>query len=263
MNKNVNQLDKSSSPNTEQLRHCVKIMRLGFFGTFGLYGILFIGMQVFYYLYGRLIGFPGVYPVEGELLDLTIGAWIVALLVPGVVCYVVLRKQDERNREILTRSWNAWRWFDHGVEMFDTDLEFSDEQGESFARACDLDPDDPYARNNLGAILWHQGQIDEAMQFYEDAIKRNPDYYKAYSNLGAAYAKKGDLERAIGLYRKALKLNPRDAATHLNLGLALARLGRTAQAGTHLKQFLSLAPDHPRTGEVKKFLGQMNLSRAG
>jgi tetratricopeptide (TPR) repeat protein len=263
MNETIGRAGTDGNPSAEQLRRRVRIMRLGFFGTFGLYGMVFIGVQLVYYLWGRLLGLPGVYRAEGVLLGLTAGAWIVTLLLPGVVCYLVLRKQDERNRETLTRSWNAWKWFDHGVEMFETDLEFSDEQGESFARSCDLDPNDPYARNNLGAVLWHQGLIDEAMQFYEDAIKRNPEYYKAYSNLGAAYARKGDPERAIGLYRKALKLNPRDAATHLNLGLALARLGKATQAGTHLKQFLTLAPDHARAGEVKQFVNQMNLSRAG
>lgn len=260
---NVNQLEGQGGPSTEQLSRSIKIMRLGFFGTFGLYGIFFIGVQVLYYLWGRLLGLPGIYRAQGQLLDLTVGAWTLTLLVPGLVCYMVIRRQDERNREILTRSWNAWKWFDHGVDMFDTDLEFSNKQGESFARACDLDPDDPYARNNLGAVLWHQGLIDEAMRFYEDAIKRNPDYYKGYSNLGAAWARKGDPERAIGLYKKALKLNPRDPATHLNLGLTLARLGKTAQAVSHIKQFLTLAPDHPRAGEVKQFLSQMNLSRAG
>ena len=263
MKKTVDQLEIPPSQSAERLRQRVRIMRLGFFGTFGLYGTAFIGVQLLYSLYGRLLGFPGVYRAQGGLLDLTAGAWIVALLVPGVVCYLVLHRQDERNKELLTRSWNSWKWFDHGVEMFETEIEFSDQQGESFARACDLDPDDPYARNNLGAVLWHQGLIDEAMQFYEDAIKRNPDYYKAYCNLGAAYARKNDPERAIGLYRKALKLNPRDPATHLNLGLSLARLGKNTQAATHLRQFLSLAPDHPRAGEVKLYISRMNLSRAG
>jgi len=263
MNETFNRSGPPGSAGAEQLRHRVRIMRLGFFGTFGLYGMAFIGLQLVYCLWGRVLGLPGVYRAEGELLNLTTGAWIVVLLLPGVVCYLVLRKQDERNRDILTRSWNAWKWFDHGVEMFETDLEFSDEQGESFARACDLDPHDPYARNNLGAVLWHQGLIEEAMQFYEDAIKRNPEYYKAYSNLGAACARKGDPERAIGLYRKALKLNPRDAATHLNMGLALARVGKNAQACTHLRQFLTLAPEHQRAGEVKQFISRLNLSRAG
>ncbi|HUU26243.1 MAG TPA: tetratricopeptide repeat protein [archaeon] len=253
-------LQNGSRPEAEEVGSRLKRMRLGFFGTLGLYGIVFFAVQVVFYLYGGLLGGPGVYRPDGGFMELTVEAWIISLLLPAVFCYAFLRRQDARNYELLTRTWDSWRWFDYGVEMIGTDFEYSVEQEECFARSSVLDPEDPYARNNLGAVLWHQGRIDEAIEAYRRAIKNNPDYYKAYSNLGAAYARRGEINLAVGLYRKALTLNPRDAATHLNLGLALARLGSISQAITHLKQFLKLAPDHPRAPEISDYMRQLTFA---
>jgi tetratricopeptide (TPR) repeat protein len=248
-----------SRPKTEEMEKRLSKLRLGFFGVLGLYAIIFGAVQLLYYLYGGILGWPGVYSAAGGFFRLTAGAWLVSLVVPAVLCYAFLLRQDARNREILTRRWDSWRWFDYGVEMIGTDYEYSENQEECFARAANLDPEDPYARNNLGAVLSQQGRLDEAIVAYRQAIKKNPDYYKAYSNLGAAYACQGETRTAIGLYRKALKLNPRDAASHLNLGLALARLGNVTQAAAHLREFLNLAPDHPRRLEISDFLSRLTV----
>lgn len=226
-------------------------LRLGFLGAFGLFAITFLAIHLIFYLWGGLFGLPGVYRTGGGI---TAFGWIAALLVSGYVGYRVLRGQDRRNFALLTRVWDSWRWFDHGVEMIGTEDEYGGRQEESFARASALDPDDPYARTNLGTVLLQQGRVDEAIRYYREAIRKSPDYYKAYANLGAAWARKGRSDKAINLYQKALELNPRDSATHLNLGLALARRGRRSQAATHLRQFLSLEPQSPRRDEIERFV---------
>jgi hypothetical protein len=238
-------------PLDDNLARGLKGLRLGFLGAFGLFALSFLAIQLLYYLWGGVLGLPGVYRTGGGL---TVFGWAVTILVPAFVGYRVLAGQDRRNFAVLTRMWNSWHWFDHGVEMIGTSDEFGGRQEESFARASALDPDDPYARNNLGTVLLQQGRIDEAIRFYREAIRQRPDYYKPYANLGAAWARKGRSDKAVGLYQKALELNPRDPATHMNLGLALARIGHRSQAATHLRQFLSLAPESPRAGEIRDFL---------
>lgn len=241
-------------PMEEGLGRGLRQLRLGFLGAFGLFSLAFLAVQLLFYLWGAVLGLPWVYRAGGGL---TAGAWVISLFVPALAGYLVLRGQDRRNFALLTRMWDSWRWFDHGVEMIGTEDEYGECQEESFARASALDPDDPYARNNLGTVLLQQGRVDEAINFYREAIGRQPDYYKPYANLGAAWARKGQPDKAVNLYRKALELNPRDPATHLNIGLALARTGRNSQAVTHLKQFLSLAPDHPRREEIERFIGTL------
>jgi lipoprotein NlpI len=245
---------RDDRPLEARLDRGLRRLRLGFLGAFGLFAVVFLAIQLLFYLWGGVLDLPGVYSQSGGV---TVFGWIVALLVPGYVGYRVLAGQDRRNFTLLTRMWDSWRWFDHGVEMIGTEDEYGGRQEESFARASALDPDDPYARTNLGTVLLQQGRIDEAIRYYREAIQKQPDYYKAYANLGAAWARKGRSDKAINLYQKALELNPRDSSTHLNLGLALARRGRRSQAATHLRQFLSLAPESPRAGEIRDYISKL------
>ncbi|MBN2287953.1 MAG: tetratricopeptide repeat protein [Candidatus Glassbacteria bacterium] len=247
---------KENGPELELSRR-VHALRLGWLGTLGLYGLFFALVQLVFYLYAGLLGGPGVYYRGESGLAVAAWAWWVSFLVPVLVCLVFLRGQDARNRGLLTRTWDSWRWFDHGVLMFDTDLEFTGNQEESFARAANLDPDDPYALNNLGSVYLQQGRVEEAAAAYRKAVRLNPGYHKAYANLGVAYARLGEIKRAVGFYRKALKLEPKDPATHLNLGAALAGQGKNTQAAAHLREFLRLAPDHPRKEEISGLLRRL------
>ncbi len=251
----MNEPPQAGKPLDDKLIHGLRGLRLGFLGAFGLFAVTFMAVQVLFFLWGGVLDLPGVYRAGGG--GLSAGAWVIALLVPGLVGYRVLRAQDRRNFALLTRMWDSWRWFDHGVELIGTEEEFGQRQEESFARASALDPDDPYARNNLGTVLLQQGRLDEAIRFYREAIHRRPDYHKPYANLGVAWARKGRLGKAINLYRKALELNPRDSSTQLNLGLALARTGKRRQAATHLRQFLALAPNSPRVREVRDLISRL------
>src|SRR5262249_45584014 len=45
-------------------------------------------------------------------------------------------------------------------------------------------PDNPRARNNLGAALEKQGRLDEAIPQYLEALRINPHYAEAHRNLG-------------------------------------------------------------------------------
>jgi len=234
-----------------RMERALAALRLGLLGALGLYGLGFVFMLGIFWLYGGMLGLPGVYRAEGGLRA---WAWWTAVLLPVLPLTGWLLTQDSRNRERLTRTWDAWRWFDEGVDLLGTDSEYGAQQEECFARSTALDPADPYARNNLGAVLSQQGRQSEAVAEYRRAIKEHPDYWKAWSNLGVALARSGELRTAAGCYRKALKLNPRDPATHLNLGLALLRLGNTVQARTHLREFLALDPSNPRREEITRCL---------
>ena len=240
-----------------ELNRRVRALRLGWLGTFGLYGISFTLIHLFFYLYAALTGGAGIYHQVDGGTRIAAWAWWFSFLVPALVCLAFLRSQDLRNREQLTRTWDSWRWFDHGADMFATEFEYSQDQERSFARAVSLDPDDPYALNNLGSVYLQQGRFEEAITVLQRAIKLNSDYHKAYCNLGTAYARLGKTGRAVGFYRKALKLNPRNPDAHLNLGAALAGLGKRTQAVTHLRTFIQLAPDHPRKKEVSDLLSRL------
>ncbi len=103
-------------------------------------------------------------------------------------------------------------------------------------------PDNPNARNNLGLALFHAGQVQGAIDQYQEALKLQPSYPGALNNLGNAMDQSGRTQEAIGMYEAALRLEPRYAAAHYNLARALDRAGRTQEALPHFEESLRIEP---------------------
>ena len=105
-----------------------------------------------------------------------------------------------------------------------------------FADTVKKSPDAPLMRNNYGSALDSNGQLDEAIEQFQAALKLRPDYWEAQMNLGIAYGKKGRLDKAVEHLDTALRLNPRSASVRANLGNAYALMGYTDMA---IEQFLA------------------------
>ena len=122
---------------------------------------------------------------------------------------------------------------------------------ESYKRALDLGPD-AVAWSNLGAALYTEGRLDEAVRAFEQAIALEPLASANHRNLGDAWQRLGrpDAARrswseAARLSRQALQVNPRSAETLGQLAACEAKLGDHASAESHARQALALAPDDP------------------
>jgi Flp pilus assembly protein TadD len=57
------------------------------------------------------------------------------------------------------------------------------------------------------------------------AVRLNPNNEWARANLGNAILSKGDVDGAIAEYREALRLNPKNESAHYNLGVAPGNKG--------------------------------------
>ena len=69
-----------------------------------------------------------------------------------------------------------------------------------------------------------------------------PESAELHNLLGLTYASNGDLEQAIVEFREALRLAPDSAATHWHLGAALASRGVQEEAVRHLRRSVELDP---------------------
>ncbi len=52
--------------------------------------------------------------------------------------------------------------------------------------AIRLKPDDPFAHNKLGQVLFEKGQTDDAIRQYQEAVRLKPNYANALTNLAKA-----------------------------------------------------------------------------
>jgi len=97
---------------------------------------------------------------------------------------------------------------------------------------------------NIGNALLQKGQVDDAIRQFQDALKINPNYAAAYTNLGNALLQKGQLDEAIQQCQNALKINPNVAAACYNIGTALLRKGQVDEAIQQFQNALKIDPNY-------------------
>ncbi len=114
------------------------------------------------------------------------------------------------------------------------------------------------AWDNLGLSLEGTGQLDEAAASYREAIRlnrtgENPSAWPPL-NLATLLTRKGELKEAEELIEEALRYDPNLAEAHYRLGVNLRRQGRTEPAIAELRRASEL---NPGAAEPLYALGQI------
>jgi tetratricopeptide (TPR) repeat protein len=130
-----------------------------------------------------------------------------------------------------------------------------------YARALQINPDDPDVLYDLGNAFAQRGDWDNAISSYRHALQVTPDQADILNNLGFALATKKQFADAIACFEAALKLNPDSASAHNNLAGVWFIQNRFEEAAQHYREALRLKPDDPRVyanlGDVLVRLGQI------
>ena len=136
-----------------------------------------------------------------------------------------------------------------------------DEAMQCYLEAIRLAPDPARAHLNHGNVLLLKGDLNGALAAFRAAIEHKPDYAGAYYNIGNALLNAGQLDEAVASYRRALEIQPDYAEVHCSLGVALKELGEFDCAVASLKEALEINPDlaeaHLNLGNALKELGQL------
>ena len=104
-------------------------------------------------------------------------------------------------------------------------------------------PDCWMAYNNLGVVQFEKGDIEDAIERYQQSLRLHPDYPEAHYNLGSALLQKGDADEAIRQCEEALKIQPNEPDAHIVLGNAFMAKQDVDRAIAHYVQALHLRPD--------------------
>jgi tetratricopeptide (TPR) repeat protein len=115
---------------------------------------------------------------------------------------------------------------------------------EHFERALRIKPDYTDAHNDLGNALLKTGKLPDAIEQYKLALRFEPTLAEGYYNLGNALDQAGRIQDAISQYQLALQINQHYAEAHNNLGVALAKVGKVKDAMGHFEQALQIEPDY-------------------
>jgi tetratricopeptide (TPR) repeat protein len=71
-----------------------------------------------------------------------------------------------------------------------------------------------------GLVAQRNGNCDEAIKYYAEAIKLDPKSFVAQANAGNCYLKLGKPEMALGFLKAAVNLRASDPLVHYVLGIA-------------------------------------------
>jgi adenylate cyclase len=110
-------------------------------------------------------------------------------------------------------------------------------------RAIELNPNDPRAREDFGDVMLYTGRTDNAIHFFETALRFNPNLSPgSFMNLGLAYYLEGRYPEAIKTVKTGMTRNPDFAGYHIVLAAAYAKLGHQEDAKRSAALVLKLNP---------------------
>ena len=145
----------------------------------------------------------------------------------------------------------------------------------SFSDALKLKASYPDTRtnsyNNLGLIAAREGKTDEAIGYFQEALRLNPEHFIALENLGNAYRQEKRWGEARAELEKALAVKPDDPEANYSLGMVFAQTDQTESAYQYLRKALQYRPAYPealnnlgvlylRTGHTKEAIAKFEES---
>ncbi|XP_070709887.1 protein O-mannosyl-transferase TMTC2-like [Pempheris klunzingeri] len=115
---------------------------------------------------------------------------------------------------------------------------------------------------NLGKLLHEQGQQEEALSIYKEAVQKMPRQFaphSLYNMMGEAYMRLNRLEEAGHWYRESLRVKPDHIPAHLTYGKLLSIIGQKTEAE---KFYLRAIQLDPTKGNCYMHYGQFLLEQS-
>ena len=122
----------------------------------------------------------------------------------------------------------------------------------------------PKPRVELANLYFDAQKFDDAIRWYEAALKLNPNDVNVSTDLGVAYYYTNNTEKALEQLDRSLKLDPKHAKTLLNVGIVKAFGKQDLEGASKAWQLvIELAPDSPEGQAAKRALDTFKSSHPG
>ncbi|HEX8178971.1 MAG TPA: tetratricopeptide repeat protein [Pyrinomonadaceae bacterium] len=186
---------------------------------------------------GQVIGVVTIKVVNGQNINLALGAARVADLRPGR-----LQTFDELvaryGRPATDAESSAEWWYKNGLSS----LWLGNYDGalDSFENAVNKNPRRVEAWIQVGYCKVKQGKNTEAIRAYKRALSLRPNSVETYNKLGDAYYYAANFDEAIVAYKQAARLRPDQPEAYYNLGMTYLELGDRDAANAQARVLESL-----------------------
>jgi tetratricopeptide (TPR) repeat protein len=126
------------------------------------------------------------------------------------------------------------------------------------------DPQNANAAVQLANTYFDAERWQDAIQWYERALKIDPNNPDASTDLGVSYYYTNRPDHALAQFDHSLKLDPKHTKTMLNKGIVLAFGKQDLQAASaEWKRVVELAPDSPEGQAARRALEGVASAHAG
>jgi len=128
-----------------------------------------------------------------------------------------------------------------------------------------MQPEDAFARYELGCALVKSGNWDEALPHFEAAVSKMTGSSMMHFYLALVYQRTSRMDDASKEFQSALRLDPNNFPANLLMGRQLVIQRRAADALPYLRKAAKLRPDsidaHRFLADVYSALGQQENFR--
>ncbi|MGB3402094.1 MAG: tetratricopeptide repeat protein, partial [Microcoleaceae cyanobacterium] len=118
---------------------------------------------------------------------------------------------------------------------------------QQYQQAIKIKPDFVQGYYNLANALRRHGEIIDAIEAYQQTLKLQPDFAIAYFYLASLFKATDKIPEAIQAYTAGIKINPNVAAAYNNLGNILKDAGDVKSALECYKKAVQLRPNYAET----------------
>ncbi|MEP6643524.1 MAG: FG-GAP-like repeat-containing protein [Acidobacteriaceae bacterium] len=110
--------------------------------------------------------------------------------------------------------------------------------------------------NNLGLLATREQHFDEAIRYFQEAVRLSPASLVALNNLGNAFRQQRRWDDARAVLARAIEVDPKDSEANYSLGMVFAQLNDPEKANEYLQTALQFRPAYP---EALNNLGVLHL----
>ncbi|HEV8347467.1 MAG TPA: tetratricopeptide repeat protein [Vicinamibacterales bacterium] len=126
------------------------------------------------------------------------------------------------------------------------------------------EPSNATPRLELGNLYFDAERFDDAIKWYEEAVKLAPNDVNLHTDLGVSYYYVNQPDKALEQFSRSLQLDPKHAKTLLNLGIVKAFGKQDLQGASEAwQQVIKLAPDSPEGQAAKRALDSLQSAHPG
>lgn len=143
-----------------------------------------------------------------------------------------------------TRKGDADYWFNlalaHAAAGHKTEAEAA------YRQSLQIEPGNADVVNNLGVLLWNNGDYAGALDCFKKQAAMQPDNEAAKLNVAACHVKLGQINEAVEIWRGVVRANPNRLDVRLDLADGLWNTGDTPGARFHYATALKTQPNNAR-----------------